>query len=355
MKFSKLMSAALIASSVLASISVADAASFGRSSSSSSSSRSSSSSFTSRPSTTYSQPAAAPKSSGFGGTSGSMGVRKSEVTAPVAAKVQQSRAVNAPIASSTGSSSGYNSAPHTPAYNSPPVPQYTSPQTPSLGAGGVFASSLGGSLVGSALGNMMFGSHGSSGSTNIVNNSGSAGTSGGAVTPSSSSNIASNSPGDFGPSGFTQTVPPFKKAYSMGDFIVDLLLFACLIAVVVGIAFLFYKGYKVVKSYIQRERGVSPTTPFSPTAQFWLIQRAFASGDANALKPLLGPDLVDEATSNLEASEISLSNVSHEVVLSNPREFSVHYTFLDDNMEVNQVWHYELHNSAWKLNGIETV
>jgi len=41
--------------------------------------------------------------------------------------------------------------------------------------------------------------------------------------------------------------------------------------------------------------------------------------------------------------------------LSNPREFSIHYTFEDDGEKVDQVFHYELHEGAWKLNGIETV
>ena len=33
----------------------------------------------------------------------------------------------------------------------------------------------------------------------------------------------------------------------------------------------------------------------------------------------------------------------------------IDYTFEDDGLQVDQVWHYELHDGTWKLNGIETV
>ena len=86
-----------------------------------------------------------------------------------------------------------------------------------------------------------------------------------------------------------------------------------------------------------------------------MIQKLFAAADVQALTALLGPDLVDEATTNLTPSTLTLNKVSHEVVLNNPREFSVHYTFDDAGVTVDQVWHYELHDGSWKLNGIETV
>jgi hypothetical protein len=141
----------------------------------------------------------------------------------------------------------------------------------------------------------------------------------------------------------------------MWNFIGDVIAFAILVALVVGIAFLFYKGFKMVKNYINRERGVGETQPFSPTARFWEIQRAFAAADIALLKTLLGPDLVDEATQNLEATTLSLSGVSHEVVLTTPREFSIHYTFTDADETINQVWHYEKFGNVWQLNGIENV
>ena len=33
----------------------------------------------------------------------------------------------------------------------------------------------------------------------------------------------------------------------------------------------------------------------------------------------------------------------------------IDYTFEDDGLQVDQVWHYELHDGTWKLNGIETI
>jgi hypothetical protein len=141
----------------------------------------------------------------------------------------------------------------------------------------------------------------------------------------------------------------------MGKFILDVILFAILVAVVVGIIFLFYKGFKMIREYVNKERGVGPSQPFSPTARFWEIQRAFANADVSFLRTLLGPDLVDEATNNLQPSTLALHNVSHEVRLNNPREFSVWYTFEDAGDQVNQVWHYEKFGNEWLLNGIETV
>jgi hypothetical protein len=111
----------------------------------------------------------------------------------------------------------------------------------------------------------------------------------------------------------------------------------------------------MVNAYVKRERGVGPSQPFNPTQKFWEIQKAFAAADVEKLTALLGPDLVDEATANIVPNNITLSKVSHEIVLSNPREFSIHYTFEDDGAKIDQVFHYELHEGAWKLNGIETV
>jgi len=289
-----------------------------------------------------SKPAAAPapsKSGGIGGTQGSMGVRKSEVTQPVANSVQQGRVQ--PGQSSSAGASGFGSAPG-PSYSSAPLPNYN-PTSPGLGLGGVFASSLGGSLIGSMLGNALTRP---SGGTTVVNNGG------GSATP-----LSSGPGGSIDPSGnyMAPAGATVSKGYTMWNFIGDLITFTILVALLVGIAFLFYKGFRMVKNYVNKERGVGTAQPVNPTSQFWKIQRAFAEADVTELKILLGPDLVDEATANLAPSTLTLSNVSHEVKLNNPREFSVHYTFDDNSDTINQVWHYELHDKTWKLNGIENV
>ena len=317
----KLLSAILVASAMLVAVS-SDAASFGRSSGGFSSP---SRSFYSAPAP--SRPSVAPSSpGGIGGTSGSMGVRKSAVTAPVAAQVQAARPV--PVAPRPTTTPGV--VPSAPTYGNAPVPSYSQP----YGGGSPFMSSLGGSFLGSWLGSSM----GSRNNAPVVVNSG-----GGYAAPTEVGGVSAVAP---------QAVP---KSYGIGDFIIDVLLFAILIALLVGLGLLFYKGMKMMKAYVARERGIGPAQPFNPTAQFWLVQKAFAEGDAVMLKSLLGPDLVDEGTRNLEKSELTLSKVSHEVVLNNPREFSVHYKFNDDLVVVDQVWHYEKFDNVWKLNGIETV
>jgi len=359
MKVSKLFAALVVSGTLFAT--VADAGSIGRSggsasrSSSSSVSKSSSFSSPSKPAPAPAAPAAAPSTrpGGIGGNSGSMGVRKSEVTAPVAQKTN-------PPSQTTTTSSGTSSAPpNSGGYSgggfSGSAPQYGNSGGGGLGMGGVFASSLGGSLAGTVLGNALFGNHGShGGGTTVINN--------GVPTGGTVQSLPAASDGTVSGIGQSQVLPngqtvqsQSSKGYTMWNFIGDVIAFAILVALVVGIAFLFYKGFKMVKNYINRERGVGESQPFSPTARFWEIQRAFAAADVALLKTLLGPDLVDEATQNLEPFTLTLSGVSHEVVLTTPREFSIHYTFTDADETINQVWHYEKFGNVWQLNGIENV
>jgi hypothetical protein len=353
MKVSKLFSAVVVATAMVAT--VADAGSIGRSGggggarSSSSSSASKSSSF-SAPSKPAAAPAPAPatKPGGIGGNTqgSSVGVRKSEVTAPVAQQVRPS-----PTPSTTP---GYSNP--APSYGSAPSPGFSpgySAPSPGIGAGGVFMSSLGGSLAGNLLGNALFGhgSHGGGGTTVINNGTPSSG-GGGSV---SNGAVASGPGGGFvdsGPGGSNFSQP--KKEYTVWSFIADVFGFVIVVALLLGIAWLFYKGFQLVRNFINKERGVS-TQPFNPTQQFWTIQKAFAAADVVQLQTLLGPDIVDELTNGLTASTVTLHNVSHEVRLSNNTEFSIWYTFEDAGQTVNQVWHYEKFGKDWKLNGIETV
>lgn len=352
MKATKFATAVLVASVMLAT--VAEAGSIGRSgggsfggggrsssSFSSGSSVSKSSSF-SQPS----KPAVAPAPAtahpgGIGGNTASVGVRKSDVTGPV------SNSVNAGKPGSFGSTGSTGS--YTPHYTPTPSYGYSAPPQPTIvNSGGGFGSSFMGSLGGTLLGNALFGNHGHGGGTTVINN----GTpSGGTVN----SGVVAQGPSsgfDNGPGGsFSQ---PVKKEYTMWNFIGDVITFAILIAVLVGLAWLFYKGFQMVRGYINKERGVS-NQPFNPTQQFWEIQRAFGSADVAKLQTLLGPDVVDELTNNLQPSTVTLHNVSHEVRLNNNTEFSVWYKFEDEGQNINQVWHYEKFGKDWKLNGIENV
>jgi hypothetical protein len=345
LKISKIMTSVLVASTLFGTVlPQAYAGSIGRSSSSSSSSSSShsSSSSVSRPaqSSSYS----APKQGGIGGNSGSMGVRKSEVTTPVANKVEQKRIAQTPAPTTPSAPAGQYSS-QQPAYGTPHQP---APVIVQQSSGSPFLSSLGGAFAGTMLGNAMS-NHGNNGGTTVVNN-GSGGSNGGGVSSTASMVDQGGQ--------VTQVQPmivPQQSSYGIWGFTKDVISFALLVAVLVGLAWVFYKGFKMVSSYIKRERGDAPTQPFSPTAKFWEIQKAFGAADIEKLKELLGPDLVDELTMDAQPSELALHNVSHEIVLNNPREFSIHYTFEDSGDVIDQVWHYELHDTKWKLNGIETV
>lgn len=364
MKFTKIV--AVLAIAALATVDVASAASFGRSGGSSFSRSTPSRSYSApsrsysapapapRPTPTYSAPAPTRQSSGIGGTAGSMGVRKSEVTAPVAQRVETQRAATTPSYSSPSRAPAPTTSPSS--YTSP-APVYAAPAAAPSGGG--FWAPFAGAMGGTLLGNALFGNnHGSGGGTTVINNGTPGG--GGAAAPVAAAG-AGAVPGVADAGGWAAGTPAMAaapaKSYGIGSFIWDVLSIAFLIAVLVGLAFLAYKAFKMIRNYVNRERGVAATQPFAPTAKFWEIQNAFAAGDVATLKTLLGPDLVDEATRGLEPSEINLSRISHEIALQNPREFSVHYKFFDgnENTTVDQVWHYELHDGTWKLNGIETL
>lgn len=348
MKASKFLSAVVIASAMLAT--VADATSIGRSSGgggrSSSSSVSRSTSSFSQPSKPAVAPApATPRPGGIGGTNSSVGVRKSEVTNGVRNDVALTKP--SPSNPNAGKSGSFGSSPN-PGYTPSPSYGYATPPAPTVSNGSTFMSSLGGSFAGTVLGNALFGNHGHGGGTTVINN-GTPGVSNSGVVaagPSVSAGDAQFNPGGVG-------VQP-KKEYGVWSFIADVIGFVILLAVLVGLAWVVYKGYQLVRNYVNKERGVS-NIPFQPNQKFWEIQKAFAAADVTALQNLLGPDVVDELTNGLTASTLTLHNVSHEVRLANNTEFSIWYKFEDDDAEVNQVWHYEKFGKDWKLNGIENV
>jgi hypothetical protein len=352
-KLTKFVASAVVATALTALVTTSFAGSIGRSggsSRSSSSSMSKSSSSSASRSSSYSAPskpapAVAPapaKSGGIGGTTSSVGVRKNEVTNGVRNDVAATK--SAPSGTSSGSSGSYSSgyAP-TPTYGAPAVPQ------PQVTNGSTFMSSLGGSFAGTVLGNALFNNHGSHGGGTTVINNGTPGGSAGGVVASGPGAIPTDA--QFNPSGVN--VQP-KKEYTVWSFIADVFGFVIVVALLLGVAWLFYKGFQLVRKFINKERGVS-SHPFNPTQQFWTIQKAFASADVGQLQTLLGPDVVDELTNGLAPSTMTLHNVSHEIRLSNNTEFSIWYRFEDDGAEVNQVWHYEKFGKDWKLNGIENV
>lgn len=336
MKLNKFLASAVVASALMSLVATSFAGSIGRSGGSSSSvSRSSSTSSVSK-SNSFSSPSkstAAPAPSqagGIGGTQSSVGVRKSEVT----------NGVKQDIATSKSTSTSTSSGSYAPHYT--PTPSYSSPAPVVVQSSGGFGSSFMGAMGGTIVGNALFGNHSNSGTT-VINN--------GTPSGGSTGSVSQGPNGNFD-NGYSQ---PAKKEYTVWSFIADLFGFVIVVALLLGVAWLFYKGFQLVRNYVNKERGVS-NIPFNPTQKFWEIQKAFASADVNALNNLLGPDVVDELTSGLQASTLTLHNVSHEIRLANNTEFSIWYKFEDDGAEVNQVWHYEkFAGGLWKLNGIENV
>jgi hypothetical protein len=317
----KLFKSIILALAIAVAAISADAGSIGRSSSSSSSSHSSfSSSSSASRSSSFSAPAPS-KPSGIGGTA-SMGVSKPSVTQPLRPSTP------------------------TPTYGTAPTPSYGG--SPSYGGGysapapavvhhDPFMSSLTGSMVGSMLGNAM-----SRPSTTVV-------AGGGGVVQSGGPVYVDGNGGQVQP-----VVVQRDSGYGIGHFIIDVLLFGVLLAVIVGLGLLLYKGTKMLKSYANTERGIDEN-PFAPTERFWTIQKAFGLADKQTLMTLLGPDLRDEILQDITPCELDIAKVSHEVRLLNNREFSVLYKFEDEGTFVAQVWHYEKHDGDWKLNGIETI
>ena len=101
----------------------------------------------------------------------------------------------------------------------------------------------------------------------------------------------------------------------------------------------------------------SATYPFAPISKFWEIQDAYAKADVTTLHTLLGPDLVDEFTRDIQPSTVSLKGVSYVVLMDEHDQFSVEYHYYCNSTSefIRQVWHYEKFDGVWKLNGFETV
>lgn len=324
MKFLKALVLALTLSVVAFQV---DAGSIGRSSSSVSVSRSSSS-FSSSSSSSRSSSFSAPsKPSGIGSGS-SIGVSKSEVTNGVRGDI--AKANPAPVAPTPSTVPHYAPSPSY-GYGTVPAPVVVHHDS---GFGSAFAGSMMGSMLGNAL---------SRPATPVVVGGG--GYAGPVVAGTTT--VVEN--------GGQPVVVERESSYGIGHFILDVIMFGILLAVVAGVALLIYKGLKMTKSYVNTERGID-NNPFAPTERFWKIQKAFAAADKVTLEPLLGPDMKDEVLDGLgNPTENTISKVSHEVRLLNNREFSIWFKFEDDGEHVDQVWHFEKFNGDWKLNGIETI
>jgi hypothetical protein len=318
-----------------------EAASFGRSGGFS---RSSSSRSFSSPSKTPSTPSqnTAKSPGGIGGTSGSIGVKKPDIT-------QAARSTPSP-APTPSYNSGYrpNTVP-------PPSYGYSTPPAPQVSNTSTFMSSLGGSFVGSALGNMIFGgNHGSSGGTTVINN-------GVAPAAGSAAPSASVANGMTPIDGSIQHAPVTisAKKYGVMDFIIDVLMFMLLIGFLVMIAYAGKKMFDYIKNRVKTNREISNAPILNRGEMFWEVQQAFAEADLTKLNTLVGPDIMAELSrSKLEPSVVSIKQLSYETIHDTGLEKSVSYEFMDDaagNQVIDQVWHYELLNGSWKVVGIENV
>lgn len=323
-----------IAIAVVVAASPVNAASFGRSSSVSVS-RS-----VSTPSRSFSAPSApskpsvapsAPSKPTYFGSSGNMGVQK---TIP-----------SSPTSTSTPSQSASWSKPATPSYTPAPAPSYSAP-VPSVPSNtSTFMSSMGGSFVGSMLGNAISRPHvapttvvtsGGTGST-IVSDSG--------VSHAGVSSV-SNSGSSYGP------VPSNKSSYGVFNFMFDLIGVLILIGLIGGTIFF---ARRFIRNYRKEQKGSKMMTNDKLGEIFWKIQDAFATADANTLKSLMTYSLAREATANMEPFDLTLKNLRHEVYMNEGDSFTVKYTFDDgDTLGVVQYWHFEFDEDGnLKLAGVQ--
>lgn len=215
--------------------------------------------------------------------------------------------------------------PRTSTYVAPAPVTVTHAAAPSGGGG--FWSSAAGGFTGSLLGNMISTPHAG---TTVV-------TSPGAVAPAA---VAAPS--------VTAVAPTWSLWGLLSDLIAILLIGALLYAA--------WRGVQFVR--VQR-RARAADVPFSPVRRFIDVQTAFARCDKEALRTLLGPNIVDQSLADLpaEVSEMKLTGISFEVRANDGESISIHYRADDDSdgSKLNEVWHFRSFNGVYLLDGIEPV
>ena len=212
------------------------------------------------------------------------------------------------------------------------------------------------------LGNAINGAHGGGGGTTVVNNGAPAA---GAAVAAPSADVAPSTAG--APAyPYPAASTPAVSGKSVWGWLGDTIAFFLLVALAILGCWLIYRLIQGIRKAIDDQKDekandemLDDALPFSPAAKFWAIQSAFAANDTDALKWLIGPDMLDEALASVlqEPQEAKFSGVCFELIDRSATVISIHYRAHDDvdNVEINEVWHFVLQGGRWLLNGIEQI
>lgn len=143
----------------------------------------------------------------------------------------------------------------------------------------------------------------------------------------------------------------------MWSFIGDVLGFLVVLSIFGAIGFLIYTFFKKMRrgQFSQNQSVTGKDMPFSVDGRFWEIQHAFAKADVAKLKSMLGTEMLDAILKDLQPSTLKIVDVSFEVRLETLEEISIWYTFYEDGVRVDQVWHFDKIHGQWLLTGLENV
>lgn len=248
-----------------------------------------------------------------------------------------------------------------PSYAPPPtVSRNTTTIVNQGGSGGSgFLSSAAGGFTGSVLGNLVSQPHGvpvagagyvptgaapaapagaypAAGSGGVVE--------GVAVVPPAQVYVAPSSQGSVGA--------------GIAKFLWWMLVSVVLLALIGSILFFLYR---TVQNYRrEQEAEVDPgPIPFNPVEKFILIQKMFATRNADALRRLLTADLAEQKIDDLppEDSEYTLSHISWYQLDWDGKVASIHFKAMDtsDGSTLSEIWHFRQGHFTWQLAGVEPV
>ena len=147
---------------------------------------------------------------------------------------------------------------------------------------------------------------------------------------------------------------------SAAEFLWNVFLCVLVTGLIALVLFIAWRAFKAERQKRAEEAiealGFSPL-PFSPVERFMGVQRAFAGKDEQALRQLLGPDLIDQILADLpeQPSQATLAGVSYVMVDRRSDVISIHFNGHDkqDDSELSETWHFIRYGGAWVVNGID--
>lgn len=253
-------------------------------------------------------------------------------------------------------------APTAPAMSTPPraavapaaVPAATSSRTTinnygSQGATGGsgasnFLAAAGGGFVGSALGNIMTTPHAPA----VV------ATPAGIGGPAGAGAVAA-APAAVAPQGVAYAAAPQGRSWT--GYIFDAIFFIIAACMLAGLIYLIYRTVTRMRQAKMVEDHTS--LPFAPAAVFMSVQRAFAGRDEQALRRLLGPNIIDQAMADLpeEPHQCTVRDIKFEVVDVSGSVISIEFSAVDTqhDTKLRELWHFVKSDGVWKLDGVEDL